>query len=131
MAYYRKGAPKTGRDLSAKRFGIGGRTVTEVARWFGDITQQGVSRMEIRTIAKLRGAMTPLRAAGEFSATDPTQAKDFVRALTDGLLEAEENERFAEVVATRAEQIVETTGCTPEEAVIQATRELFGKSSHD
>lgn len=131
MAYYKKGAPRTGRALSAKQFGIGGRTVTEVARFFGDITQQGVCRMEARTLSKLRGAMTPLRANGDFAASDPVQAHDFVRALTDGLLEAEENDVLSDLVAVLADQIVGTTGCTPEQAVVQATRELFGKSSHD
>lgn len=122
--YYRHGQPKVGMKLSSPSVG-GGRTTIMTAKIIGDITPGGVSVVEIRVLDRIRTACRPMIRAGDFTVTDPKEAKSFVRAITEGCLEAEENDRLAEGVAARAEQIVAVTGCTDQRAVRQAIKELF------
>jgi hypothetical protein len=58
-------------------------------------------------------------------------ARDFMQAMREGVLEAEENDVLSDVVVTRAEQIKAMTGCTDSVAVRQSIRELLDPTFDD
>lgn len=104
---------------------LGGRTTVETAQRLR-LTPQGVSEAENRVLGRIRWAVKPLVAGGDFQPTDPDHARVFITALSAATVESEENSVLADVVVARAEQILAVTGCSAEFAVKQASRELFG-----
>lgn len=124
--YYRFGQPKVGQKISS--CGTGGRTTIAVAKQIGNITPGGVSVVEIRVLDRIRAAMNPLRSAGDFDVKSVHDARDFMQALREGVLEAEENDVLSDVVVTRAEQIQAMTKCSDTVAVRQSIRELLDPS---
>jgi hypothetical protein len=58
-------------------------------------------------------------------------ARDFMQAMREGVLEAEENDVLSDVVVVRAEQIKAMTGCTDSVAVRQSIRELLDPTFDD